>query len=222
MRKTFVRFAVVLTLLLIAACNFASLRPGQKTVEADPATPGSNPQAVPVKAAVTPKPTITLASSDNREEALAAHKLILQEGGSALSDGDVGYYMDIHEARFVQLVRDDRVSMERQDNSLALIISGGDSFASNKSRLRPEMEGVLNIIAQMLVEYRDTRIVISGHTDDAGEADYNQQLSERRARAISLLQSRYPVRIGRRRCLASCAASPTTGRPPSRRPTAAH
>jgi outer membrane protein OmpA-like peptidoglycan-associated protein len=93
--------------------------------------------------------------------------------------------MDIHEARFIQLVRDDRVSMQRQGSSLALIISGGDSFASNSSRLRPEMEGVLNTIAQVLEEYRDTRIIISGHTDDAGEADYNQQLAERRALAIS-------------------------------------
>jgi outer membrane protein OmpA-like peptidoglycan-associated protein len=188
MRMTFVRFAAVLTLLSIAACNFAGLRPEQKTVGADPENAGSDRSAskvVPVQPAVPPVPTITLASSDNREDALAAHKLTLQKSGSALSDGDVGYYMDIHEARFIQLVRDDRVSMQRQDSSLALIISGGDSFASNKSQLRPEMEGVLNIIAQMLVEYRDTRIVISGHTDDAGEADYNQQLAERRARAIS-------------------------------------
>jgi outer membrane protein OmpA-like peptidoglycan-associated protein len=186
MHMTFVRFAAVLTLLSIAACNFAGLRPEQKTGGADTENAGSDRSAsevVPVQ--VAPIPTITLASSDNREDALAAHKLTLQKSGSALSDGDVGYYMDIHEARFIQLVRDDRVSMQRQDSSLALIISGGDSFASNKSQLRPEMEGVLNIIAQMLVEYRDTRIVISGHTDDAGEADYNQQLSERRARAIS-------------------------------------
>jgi outer membrane protein OmpA-like peptidoglycan-associated protein len=185
MRMTFVRFAAVLTLLSIAACNFAGLRPEQKTGGADTENAGSDRSASEIVPLQPAGPTITLASSDNREDALAAHKLTLQKSGSALSDADVGYYMDIHEARFIQLVRDDRVSMQRQDSSLALIISGGDSFASNKSQLRPEMEGVLNIIAQMLVEYRDTRIVISGHTDDAGEADYNQQLAERRARAIS-------------------------------------
>ena len=189
MPMTFVRIAAVLTLLLVAACNFAGLRPEHKTTGTDQEISGSDPSAssvVPMQSEVPSIPTITLASSDNREDALAAHKLTLQESGSALSDEDVGYYMDIHEARFIQLVRDDRVSMQRQDSSnLALIISGGDSFASNKSQLRSEMEGVLNIIAQMLVEYRDTRIVISGHTDDAGEADYNQHLSERRARAIS-------------------------------------
>ena len=178
MRMTFVRFAVVIALLSIAACTFSDLKPEQQPAE--PAT-----KSVPVTPAATSEPMITLASADNREDALAAHKLTLQKRGSALSDEDIGYYMDIHEARFIQLVRDDRVSMQRQGSSLSLIISGGDSFASNSSRLRPEMDGVLNSVAQVLEEYRDTRIVISGHTDDAGEADYNQQLAEKRARAIS-------------------------------------
>ncbi|MCP4469260.1 MAG: OmpA family protein, partial [Gammaproteobacteria bacterium] len=150
---------------------------------AKPAT-SAEPAVVAVPAAA-PKPTATLARPDNREAALAAHKLALQKRGIDLSDDDVGYYMDTHEARFIQLVRDDRVSVQRQGNNLALIISGGDSFTSNSARLRPEIDGVLNAIAQVLEEYRDTRIIISGHTDDAGEADYNQQLAEWRGRAVS-------------------------------------
>ena len=188
MSKIFMRFAVGSLLLSITACTFIGSKSEEQPAEIAATTPGSErstPKAAPVTPAAPPKPTITLASADNREDALAAHKLTLQKRGVALSDGDVGYYMDIHEARFIQLVRDDRVSMQRLDNSLSLVISGGDSFASNSARLRPEMEGLLNIIAQVLEEYRDTRIIISGHTDDDGEADYNQQLAERRARAIS-------------------------------------
>jgi outer membrane protein OmpA-like peptidoglycan-associated protein len=180
MSKTFLRFAVGSTLLSIMACTFTGLKPEQQPAEVE-----SAPKVAPVTSADKPKPTITVARADNREDALAVHKLALQKRGAALSNGDVGYYMDIHEARFIQLVRDDRVSMQRQGNSLSLIVSGGDSFASNSARLQPEMEGVLNIIAQVLEEYRDTRIIISGHTDDAGEVDYNQQLAERRGRAIS-------------------------------------
>jgi outer membrane protein OmpA-like peptidoglycan-associated protein len=187
MNKTFLTFAVGSILLSLSACTFMGLKPGQQS-ETESATPGSKGSAskgTPVTADGRTQPAITVASTDNREEALAVHKRALQKRGSALSDGDVGYYMDIHEARFIQLVRDDRVSMQRHGNRLSLIISGGDSFASNSARLRHEMEGVLNIIARVLEEYRDTRIIISGHTDDAGAAKYNQQLSERRARATS-------------------------------------
>jgi outer membrane protein OmpA-like peptidoglycan-associated protein len=133
----------------------------------------------------TRKTKVTVADPDDREYALAAHKQALEESGTTLPNADVGYYMDTHEARFIQLVRDDRVSMQRQGDSLALIISGGDSFDSNSAHLRREMDSVLNAIALVLEEYQDTRIVISGHTDDTGETDYNQRLSERRARAVA-------------------------------------
>ena len=181
MRKTFQRVAVVTTLLSLAACDLIQPKPQQQPAEIQ----SGKPQWNEPKPAAAPKPAVTLAKPDDREAILAAHEQALRKHGTALSDKDVGYYMDIHEARFIQLVRDDRVSMQRQGNSLALIISGGDSFASNSARLRPEMAGVLNTIARVLEEYRDTRIIISGHTDDGGEADYNQQLAERRARAVS-------------------------------------
>ncbi len=195
MRKTFLRVAVIATLLLLAACELIGPKPETEPTEIKSASPsssgsksetGAEPATSAEPAAVAvPKPTVTLARPDNREAALADHKLALQKRGTALSDEDVGYYMDTHEARFIQLVRDDRVSVQRQGNNLALIISGGDSFASNSARLRPEIDSVLKAIAQVVEEYRDTRIIISGHTDDAGEADYNQQLAERRGRAVS-------------------------------------
>jgi len=181
MRKTFQRVAVITTLLSLAACDLIQPKPQQQPVEVKPA----KPEWSAPKPAAAPKPTVTLAKPDNREDALAAHERALRKSGTALSAEDVGYYMDTHEARFIQLVRDDRVGMLRQGDSIAMVISGSASFASNSARLRPEIHGVLTAIAQVLEEYRDTRIIISGHTDDAGEADYNQQLSERRARAVS-------------------------------------
>jgi outer membrane protein OmpA-like peptidoglycan-associated protein len=191
MNETFSRVAVIAALLSLAACAATDSKPKPERQRAEivTATPSWTRSKPEVAAAATPvaapKPAITMARPDNREDALAAHKQALRKRGRALSEEDVGYYMDTHEARFIQLVRDDRVSMQRRGNSLSLIISGGDSFASNSALLRPEMKGVLNTIARVLEEYRDTRIIISGHTDDAGEADYNQRLSERRARAVS-------------------------------------
>jgi outer membrane protein OmpA-like peptidoglycan-associated protein len=199
MRKIFLRVAVIATLLSLAACGSTGSKSEQGPPPVESATPSWNSSApkapsapeapeapeARVTPAAAPKPAVTLAKPDNRDDALAAHMLALQKAGTTLSDEDIGYYMDTHEARFIQLVRDDRVNMLRRGDSLALVISGSDSFASNSARLRPEIHGVLNAIAQVLEEYRDTRIIISGHTDDGGEADYNQQLSERRARAVS-------------------------------------
>jgi outer membrane protein OmpA-like peptidoglycan-associated protein len=193
MRKTFQRVAVITTLLSLAACDLFAPKPQRQSAEIQSAEPQWSESEPAAAAAPAPNPTVTLARPDSREEALAAHKRALQKSGTALSEEEVGYYMDIHEARFIQLVRDDRVGMLRQDNSLALVISGSDSFASNSARLRPEIHGVLNTIAQVLEEYRDTIVIISGHTDDAGEADYNQQLSERRARAMSRFFTRSGV-----------------------------
>lgn len=205
MHKTFFRVVVIVILLSLVACELIGSKPETEPAEIQSASSSSNgsksetgaePAVVAVPAAA-PKPTATLARPDNREAALAAHKLALQKLGIDLSDEDVGYYMDIHEARFIQLVRDDRVSVQRQGNNLTLIISGGDSFASNSARLRPEIDSVLNTIAQVLEEYRDTRIIISGYTDDAGEADYNQQLAEWRGRAVSRFFTESGVAVAR-------------------------
>jgi outer membrane protein OmpA-like peptidoglycan-associated protein len=205
MHKTFFRVVVIAILLSLAACELIGSKPETEPAEKKSASSsssrsksetGAEPAVVAVPAAA-PKPTATLARPDNREAALAAHKLALQKRGIDLSDEDVGYYMDTHEARFIQLVRDDRVSVQRQGNNLTLIISGSDSFASNSARLRPEIDSVLNAIAQVLEEYHDTRIIISGHTDDAGEADYNQQLAEWRGRAVSRFFTESGVAVAR-------------------------
>jgi outer membrane protein OmpA-like peptidoglycan-associated protein len=184
MHNTLLRVAAIATLLSLTACALMETQP-EEPPEVKSASPSWNESNAATTVKPAPGPTVTLAKPDNRDEALLAHKQSLQKTGAALLDEDVGYYMDIHEARYIQLVRDDRVGMLRQDDTLSLIISGGDSFASNSARLRPEMEGVLKAIAQVLEEYQDTRIIISGHTDDTGEEAYNQHLAERRARTMS-------------------------------------
>jgi outer membrane protein OmpA-like peptidoglycan-associated protein len=43
----------------------------------------------------------------------------------------------------------------------------------------------LSAAAQVFKEYPDTNILIEGHTDDSGAAEYNYALSEKRAKAVS-------------------------------------
>jgi outer membrane protein OmpA-like peptidoglycan-associated protein/TPR repeat protein len=57
-------------------------------------------------------------------------------------------------------------------------------FDFNKATLRPESTAELERLISLLNEFPNMRIEISGHTDNVGSAEYNQKLSENRARAV--------------------------------------
>ena len=58
-------------------------------------------------------------------------------------------------------------------------------FAVDSASLRPDLRSDLRAVAQNLLEYPDSTIVVTGHTDNTGSAAYNQSLSERRANAVA-------------------------------------
>ncbi len=58
-------------------------------------------------------------------------------------------------------------------------------FAFDRSDLQPGASQSLGEVARYLKEFPDNRIEIEGHTDSVGGDDYNQKLSERRARAVA-------------------------------------
>jgi len=64
------------------------------------------------------------------------------------------------------------------------IVSNGIRFDVGKASLRPESMGVLNEIYLMLDKHSEVNISIEGHTDNAGDNDMNQKLSEERAEAV--------------------------------------
>lgn len=57
-------------------------------------------------------------------------------------------------------------------------------FEINSSIIRENAKGDIKDMADFMKEHPQLDIVIEGHTDDTGAADYNQWLSERRARAV--------------------------------------
>ncbi|MCG8468877.1 MAG: OmpA family protein [Gemmatimonadetes bacterium] len=60
----------------------------------------------------------------------------------------------------------------------------GILFDFDSDRLRGESTPTLEEIARTLQRHEELTIAIEGHTDSAGDDDYNQALSERRARAV--------------------------------------
>ncbi len=58
-------------------------------------------------------------------------------------------------------------------------------FANDSDLVEKQFYSEIEAVAKFLREYPNTDVVIEGHTDDSGAADYNQALSEKRAAAIS-------------------------------------
>jgi len=57
-------------------------------------------------------------------------------------------------------------------------------FESGSAQIKPESFGVLDLVAQTLIDNAGVRVRIAGHTDSDGSSSYNQGLSERRANSV--------------------------------------
>ncbi len=60
----------------------------------------------------------------------------------------------------------------------------GITFKTNSANLTKKSYDVLDKAVQVLSDYPDTRIEISGHTDNVGKDEYNKELSQKRAVAV--------------------------------------
>jgi outer membrane protein OmpA-like peptidoglycan-associated protein len=68
----------------------------------------------------------------------------------------------------------------------------GVQFDFNKATLKPESSQVLDQVAEVMKQQPDTRFSLEGHTDNVGKADYNMDLSRKRAESVKtyLVQTR--------------------------------
>lgn len=124
---------------------------------------------------------------DNRkEDSRTRNKRILAAtaGGAALGGG-IGYYMDTQEAKLRKQLRSTGVRVQREGNNINLIMPGNITFATASSDIKSNFYPVLDSVALVLAEYDQTIVVVGGHTDSDGSADYNQKLSLQRANSVS-------------------------------------
>lgn len=71
------------------------------------------------------------------------------------------------------------------DRLLPIIKSYPVYFNFDRSNIRDNETQTLNQVAQDIATYHPMQVTVTGHTDRAGSAKYNQALSERRAETVS-------------------------------------
>ena len=104
--------------------------------------------------------------------------------GAAAGAG-VGQMMDRQEAEMRDaLAASDAAAVRREGELLAITLKGDVSFDLDSYVVRPGLYNELDRIAQIMIKYPQTSILVEGHTDGTGSETYNQQLSERRASSV--------------------------------------
>jgi outer membrane protein OmpA-like peptidoglycan-associated protein len=103
--------------------------------------------------------------------------------GAAIGGG-VGKYMDNQEKVLRERLQGSGVQVRRDGDNISLIMPGNITFDTARSDIRQDFYPVLNSVAEVLAEFKKTRIKVSGHTDNTGGADLNQRLSEDRANSV--------------------------------------
>ena len=114
------------------------------------------------------------------------NKRILRDAGiGAIAGGGVGYYMDRQEEKLREQLQETGVSVERNGDTINLVMPGNITFPTNQSDLKTDFYKVLDSVALVLEEFDKTVIVVAGFTDSTGSESYNQALSEKRAASVA-------------------------------------
>jgi outer membrane protein OmpA-like peptidoglycan-associated protein len=76
--------------------------------------------------------------------------------------------------------------LQAKQTERGMVLTLGDVlFDTNKATLKPGADQRLDRLATFLEKNPNERVIIEGYTDSTGSEDYNQELSERRARAVA-------------------------------------
>lgn len=95
----------------------------------------------------------------------------------------IGNYMDKQAEEMQNDI--EGAEIERVGEGIKITFDSGILFATNSSTLEPQARININKLAVILNKYPDTNILVTGHTDFDGSEEYNQALSERRAKSVS-------------------------------------
>lgn len=106
-------------------------------------------------------------------------------GIGSLAGSGVGQYMDRQEKAMRGATQGTGIDIQRQGNDILLNMPSNVTFNVNQSEIDSSLYPTLNNIAQILRDYPNTILEITGHTDSSGDDSYNYALSDKRAKAVA-------------------------------------
>ena len=86
----------------------------------------------------------------------------------------------------MSLAVDDSSDTKQNEKSTTVTVAGDVTFATDSDQLSAQADSVLASVVEQIKKYPSGgELTITGHTDDVADDAHNQDLSERRAKAVS-------------------------------------
>ncbi|MBB93282.1 MAG: hypothetical protein CML68_01555 [Rhodobacteraceae bacterium] len=105
--------------------------------------------------------------------------------GGAIVGAGVGSILDQQAADLRQSLANDGITVVNTGDKLVVTLPQDITFDTASYDIKPALQSELAKVAANFVEYKNSNLQVIGHTDNVGDADYNQTLSEQRAGAVS-------------------------------------
>jgi len=119
-------------------------------------------------------------ASDKRGQGALIGGALGAFGGAA-----IGNQLDKQEAELRRDLNNQNVRITNTGDRLIVTLPQDILFAVDSAQVNSGLRGDLLTVSNSLQNYPGSTVQVIGHTDNTGEAGYNQRLSERRANAVA-------------------------------------
>ncbi len=114
-----------------------------------------------------------------------------------VAGGYIGNKMDKQAERIEEEIPGAEVTRVGEGISVVFDENSGVYFDTNKSNIKGTSEETLRRLAGIFKEYPNSNILVEGHTDSSGAAEYNLSLSKKRAESVTVYLTGQGLSIGR-------------------------
>ena len=111
----------------------------------------------------------------------------------AVTGGVVGQQLDQQATQLRREFENDRIGVVNTGDELVVTMPQDILFEVDSAVVDPALQSDLRVLAGSLLDFPDSNVLIFGHTDSTGPAEYNRDLSERRAGSVARVMVRSGV-----------------------------